>query len=194
MSEQLDMFAESPTPEYSDGLIRETSPKGWATFSPCRGYRFELGRHVNADDRTNACVFFMLNPSKAGASENDPTVSRTIEFTRRWGFGCTVVINAWPLIATDPRDMASVPPERRDWNGHGEAFIKRWTEWASRIVVAWGNHPSMKQRGRELYYRYLSEREVLCLNRTGDGSPMHPLARGKAFIPYDVEPQTWRPS
>ena len=33
--------------------------------------------------------------------------------------------------------------------------------------------------------------QLEALRLTSDGVPMHPLARGKAFIPYDVEPVRW---
>src|SRR4051812_28327830 len=63
-----------------------------ATFSEDRSRRFELVRdwrdEIGAPQTT--VLFGMLNPSKAGEHDDDPTVRKTIGFARRWGFGRVV--------------------------------------------------------------------------------------------------------
>jgi hypothetical protein len=61
-----------------------------------------------------------------------------------------------------------------------------------RVIAAWGTWGELD--GRAAYVRQLlRERHVQleALRLSKAGHPMHPLARGKAFISYDVEPQAW---
>lgn len=177
-------------------VVRDNALDGsWAYFSECRRYRYALGRTTGVDSRAR-CAWIMLNPSKASATDNDPTVSRVIRFSRLWGFGIAHVVNLWPVIATDPKVMMAMAPEERDPEQHGFEYISSAVAFATRIVVAWGANKDARERGEQIYNTALHRRrdDVVCLGTSGDGSPKHPLARGKAFIPYDMEPQPWRPA
>lgn len=62
-----------------------------AVFSPCGKYRYRLWRVWGDADRR--CLFIGVNPSKAGAVDNDHTIRKEIGFAKRWGFGayCWVI-------------------------------------------------------------------------------------------------------
>lgn len=54
-------------------------------------YRYLLWREWNSDRRTVS--FIMLNPSRADAEVNDPTITRCINFAKFWGYGRLEVVN-----------------------------------------------------------------------------------------------------
>lgn len=74
-----------------------------AVFSEDEAYRYSLIREW--DPTKGHCCFVMLNPSKATATVNDPTVARCMGFAERWGFGSLQVVNLFALRSTDPRAL-----------------------------------------------------------------------------------------
>ena len=71
--------------------ILDHGPDGaTARFSECCQYRYTLRRVLR--DGNWRVVWLMLNPSTADAFKLDPTVTRCVEWTRRWGADvCEVV-------------------------------------------------------------------------------------------------------
>lgn len=55
----------------------------------------------------------MLNPSIADGRRDDPTMSRIIGFSYRWGFGWAVVTNIYPFISAN---TAALNTWRASWN------------------------------------------------------------------------------
>ena len=79
------------------------SPDSTAEFSPCRTYRYALWRWW---DRSRPYAMFIgLNPSTADEVNNDPTVSRCIGYSRRWGYGGLCMTNIFAYRSTDPARM-----------------------------------------------------------------------------------------
>ena len=77
--------------------------KSGAIFSSCRKYRYALWRNW---DETKPCVMIIgLNPSTADENENDPTITRCINFAKSWGYGGVCVTNLFAYCATVPSDM-----------------------------------------------------------------------------------------
>src|SRR4051812_41324552 len=70
-----------------------------AIFSRCGKYRYLLTRSW-ADGPT--ATFIMLNPSTAGAEQNDPTIRKCIGFAQRLGFGGLQAINLFALRTPSP--------------------------------------------------------------------------------------------
>jgi hypothetical protein len=151
-----------------------------AELSGCERYRWSLTRPCGTGPRV---CWIMCNPSTADAGQDDRTIRRCIRLSQRWGFGSLVVVNLFALRATDPAAaervieaeglMAAV--------GYGNTQnIKDAAASAERVLVAWGRllQPWSIDEGLRLS-RVLS-RELWCLGKNADGSPKHPLARGKA--------------
>ena len=155
-------------------------PIGTAVFSPDRIYRYMLTRQVNALEKRTV-GFGLLNPSTAGASRNDQTVSKLTGFARRWGFGWMVLFNAFAYRATDPRDLYRVEDPVGPDNANAIASV---AETCDQVVVGWGNHGSHLERGAQVLAQ-LAEGgidEVHCWGKTQTGQPKHPL-----YLAYDTE-------
>ena len=114
-------------------------------------------------------MFIGLNPSTADESVDDPTLRRTMDFARRWGFGGVGNGNLFAFRATDPKAMMAardpVGPENDRW-------LQRLATQAGLVVAAWGNDGGFQ--GRSAVVRgYLPNLHCLKLNASGE--PAHPL-------------------
>jgi hypothetical protein len=158
---------------------------GSADFSEDGRYRYELTRSWDAT--RPSCAFVMLNPSKADAVENDPTVRRCIDFANRWGYGELRVYNVFAFVATDPREL---------WR-QDDPVGPRWAETirgvlvCERIICAWGAFATAadgrtmwpRHRYMDAWYEIRRVRTLHCLIRNQDGTPRHPL-----YVRADTDP------
>lgn len=177
-----------PIPENEYTLIDEASPDGtgWARFSADRRLRYRLGRILGTGPRTRTIVFLMLNPSTADAFKPDNTISRCMEFARRWEGDVLEVVNLFAFRSPYPKDLKTA--DDRGDGPENDAQILAACRHAHRVVAAWGT-------GGDLYSRAENVRAILRsaeiplyhLGLSQDGHPKHPLARGKHYIPYTKE-------
>lgn len=161
-----------------------------ATFSEDRSKRFDLIRdwrdEIGAPQKT--MVLAMLNPSKAGEKDDDPTVRKGVGFARRWGFGRLVVVNLEPTVSTDPWEL----PSFRGIDMHNRAVIQGWIGEADTVVAAWGTQPPAICRRialQELIYLFkqIAPVDLYCIGETAKGSPLHPSRAA-----YTMAPRLWR--
>jgi hypothetical protein len=157
---------------------------GAAWFSRDRAYRYLLTRRWG--DPAPWMTWIMLNPSKAGAFESDPTCTRAIGFAKREGCGGMDILNAFALIATDPKELRShADPVGPD----NDLFLAQHAAQATFAVAAWGVHGTLRGRGAQVA-RLLADAGVklLCLGSTEGGDPRHPLyVRSDApLVPWQV--------
>lgn len=141
----------------------------YATLSPCGKFRYMLVRRWGAGA---ALVFVMLNPSKADALLDDPTVRKVVGFAKANGYECVIVLNANAYRATDPKEMlAQSDPVGPDNYMHMNAVFNRH-RW---VVVAWG--ANIQRDKADVVLEMLARRGItpLCLHITKDGHPGHPL-------------------
>ena len=76
-----------------------------ASFSACGQYRWELQRVVSTpahDEHRRVLLFVGLNPSRADAGRDDPTLRRLQGFARAWGHHQLVVLNLFARISPAP--------------------------------------------------------------------------------------------
>jgi len=162
-----------------------------AAFSTCRRYRWWLRRQWQPQRPT--LVFVGLNPSRADAERDDPTLRRLVGFARQWGYGSLLVLNLFARISPSPavlmRCSDPVGPEN-----------DRWLLWTlglgpAAIWLGWGNRGALDGRDRTvltLLNRALScasvgtTPELLCLGWTAAGQPRHPL-----YVPAGTKPRAW---
>lgn len=156
-----------------------------ATFSPCRRYRYQLIRRWGHRETFPIC---MLNGSTANATDNDPTITRVINFAKLEGCDAIDVRNAHAYAATESKELKLVAdpygPDNIQW-------LERMAEEYDWIVVAWGalaKFPDPKHAIRVLEILISHGSDLYCLGTNNDGSPKHPL-----YLPAHirVKPYAW---
>ena len=146
------------------------TPHRSAAISRCGRYRWWLRRTFPDVEPGLVVCFLMLNPSTADVRRDDPTIRRCLAFARAWGFAILDVRNLFAWRATDPRELLAAP------NPTGGTRGDRELEAASNadlIVAAWGSWVPFA-RDREAL-ALLRGRRLMCLGRTRNGQPRHPL-------------------
>lgn len=161
-----------------------------AIISDCKKHRYELRRIW--DISLPVLVVCMLNPSRADATSNDPTVLALIHFSTLWGYGGIHIINLYAYRAPHPKEMFSqteavaIGPD--NWM-HLQSAIDLAKQHGAKLLVAWGRGGSLFDRNKWFENRAVSQGVTLiCLGRTKDGHPKHPMARGVHRIPRDQQP------
>lgn len=155
-----------------------------AVISECGAYRYRLVRRWNDQPLLN---LLMLNPSKADAQKNDPTITRQIVRATNLGFGGLLVTNMFGYRSTDPRELKRVSdPVGPDNDAHILAAARE----AGMVLCAWGNDGALF--GRAFKVKQLLKREgipLYALKVAKTGQPYHPL-----YLPYELEPVLLEPS
>lgn len=149
-----------------------------AIFSEDRKYRQLLWRIWDTNAPLLNCL--MLNPSKAGEAESDPTVTRQIERARILGCGGLLVTNAYDMVSTDPNVMKRDPaPKSQDCDKYIVIAACRAMVSGGTILCAWGRHCTQSRHNELL--GLLREFPLKCLDLNKDGTPIHPL-----YKPYSA--------
>lgn len=167
----------------------------WAEMSLDLKYRYVLGRRWAPGP---LCLWSCLNPSDADGLRDDPSCHRMMFFSRAWGFGGSLVVNASALVSSDPKALWTAPDPVGALN---DKFIREAAEHTvkggGRLLVAWGcsvrfdakGPPLLRGRDAAMLRLLTSIGDVYCAGRNADGSPKHPHARGRVRIPDDAQPQ-----
>lgn len=143
---------------------------GDAVFDKSCRYRYSLSRQWNAE--LPRVAFIMLNPSKADASINDPTISRCISFANRHGCGALEVVNLFAFRTAYPEELRSC---RSPVGKLNDQYIQQAVEKASIVVVAWGNWGYLHGRDVEVLGLIGAKHPLFCFGVTLRGQPRHPL-------------------
>jgi len=184
-------------------VIIEAGPNdAEARFSDDRKHRYSLRRFITAERKAwRSVAFVMLNPSTADAFKLDPTVKRCVAFATRWGFDAVEVVNLFALRSPRPATLyaaAAIPGSPLSALGAdsvNDEYITAVCARSELAIAAWGNHgdsPRLGARGAVVRSRLESESvDLYHLGKSNGGSPLHPLARGKSWIPADRSPVRW---
>ena len=149
-----------------------------AILSEDRKYRYVLSRIW--DETKPKVMIIGLNPSTADETEDDPTIGRCISFSKSWGYGGVYMLNLFAFRATQPKDMFNAQnPIGLENNSYIEIYSKK----VDKIVCAWGNHGTYKNRGNEIREKF-DKLFYLKLNQTGE--PAHPL-----YLKSELVPKKW---
>ncbi len=161
--------------------------EGAAEISACGRYRWTLERSWD-DMGEGVANFIMLNPSKATATEPDPTLKRCIGFARSWGYAKLVITNLFAWRSTDPEQLKGrdrdevIGPDNDD-------HILAWASKADIVVLAWGNHGLLYGRAAEVLAMLARIRaRPHYLGLTSLGQPTHPLYLSAATRPTPLDP------
>jgi len=149
-----------------------------AVFSEDRKYRPLLWRIWDTTLPLLNCL--MLNPSKAGETESDPTVTRQMERARILGRGGLLVTNAYDMVSTDPKVMKKDPaPKSEQCDRYILESAVRARTSGGIVLCAWGKHCELSRQAEIL--RLLDGYKLHCLETNFNGTPVHPL-----YQPYDA--------
>jgi hypothetical protein len=149
-----------------------------ACISRCGFYRYSLWREWSPGPKV---MFIGLNPSKADAAIDDPTIRRCIGFASRWGYGGLLMANLFAWRSTDPRAMMAADDPIGPENNQA---ILDMHEQSALTVAAWGAHGAYRKRGDVV--RALCARGLHYLRLTSGGQPGHPL-----YLPAAIDPLPW---
>lgn len=184
---------------FGDGTI------GRAQFSPDRMRRYCLIRRwqraISPDvDKVMALTWVMLNPSTAGAAEDDATIRKCVGYAKRWGYGGIRVLNLFDLIETDSEKLKHPAHWPKLTSPENEATWAHWLtplfggpEWSTlelkpEVVVAWGDGGRINNRDQWAAAFFVrAGLEPTCLGVTQAGQPLHP---GRTS--YALERTPWK--
>ncbi len=170
-------------------------PDRGAKFSPCRTWRYELwwiwDRELPVD------LWVLVNPSKAGEKDNDPTVINMAKRVKANGRGGYRLVNLFAFVDSDPSAVLAAPdPIGPDNDRHISELAAKVAADDGKIIAAWGStldfkdpgaRPAVRGRDAAVLSILAKHGDVYCIGRSGPGgaSPTHPLARGKHLVPVD---------
>jgi hypothetical protein len=138
-------------------------------------YRYALGTKGE-----NTLYCFGINPSTATPEKYDPTITRVCHIAKKTGFDSFVMLNIYPLRATNPNDIPMVP----DWKEHNINMdaVLHVIKNGSTVWAAWGDLVykrlwliDCRDSVLKLVQMYRKVDWVKMGELTRSGNPRHPL-------------------
>jgi len=158
--------------DYAMPSIAPTEPiQRTATFDRTGQYRYSLSR--SWEPQAAQVVFIMLNPSRADAERDDPTIRSCMQFAQRWGYGGLTVVNLFGYRTPSPKCLA----QAADPVGAGcDRAILTAAAKTDRIILAWGNWGALLGRDQAVLQHLQPYQDRLyCLGINRTAQPRHPL-------------------
>ena len=147
-------------------------------------YRYLLWREWDTQNKTVS--FIMLNPSRADAQTNDPTITRCINFARSWGYGRLEVVNLFAYRTHKPSLLKqAIEPIGKD----NDSYILESVGKSDRVILAWGNHGLWQQQDLYTLQLLKNHNHLYSLGITKRGCPRHPL-----YLRSTTKPQVFNDS
>jgi hypothetical protein len=158
-----------------------------AIFDADKIHRYSLWRTWNYDQPR--ILFIGLNPSRADAIKNDPTITRCINFANSWGFGSLYFANLFSFrtpyvdVAVNrpdveeqwlPLTQTEYPVYNSDTDNHLDNMINR----SEKTVICWGawKYHFIANRAIDVLARlHHWSVKPFCFGINADKSPKHPL-------------------
>ena len=150
-------------------MIRE------AEFSIDKKERYSLKREW--DNSKNKILYIMLNPSFADDKDDDPTIRRLINFTKKFNSGGFLVGNIFTTITPNPKELDK---SKGMSDKNFEELIKLINK-VDQIVYAWGSSVEEPQLLKKLVLG------PKCFGKNLNGTPKHPL-----YLPKNSKLESFR--
>ena len=144
-----------------------------AEFSIDKKERYSLKREW--DKSKNKILYIMLNPSLADDKNDDPTIRRLINFTKKFNYGGFLVGNIFTTITPNPKEI----DKSKGMSDKNFEKLLNLINKVDKIVYAWGNSVEEPQHLKELI---LSPK---CFGKNLNGTPKHPLYLPKNSLLID---------
>jgi hypothetical protein len=126
-----------------------------------------------------------MNPSTAEATIDDPTIRKEMHFTRQMGLSGYIKCNVLDFRATNPKKLIEwgvIPCSDENFTA-----TQKMARNAEVVIAAWGALPKPLRNFATSIAAMLSDRDLMCMGVTKDGSPRHPL-----YLRNDAFPILWR--
>lgn len=149
-----------------------------AVFSPCGKYRHRLDREIQPEGVV--ALYVGVNPSTAGADEDDQTTGKWCGFSLRNGIRRYIVVNPFDYCAKDVKELAAVnEPASAENIGHIMAAIAE----SDILIPCWGSRDKLPKQLRHHLTRlkltlFAAHKPIRIFGLTKSGDPMHPLMLG----------------
>ncbi len=157
-------------PQNCTTCVTENPVETGAIFDATGCYRYSLWR--SWDEQSARVGFVMLNPSRADAMVNDPTIRRCISFAQLWGFGSLEVVNLFAYRTVHPAELRHAPDPIGPEN---DRYLATLGQRVDQLVLAWGNEGRWQSRNAAAILLLGDRLPALCLGITRLGQPKHPL-------------------
>lgn len=138
-----------------------------AEFSRDKKYRYKLWRIW--DDTLPLAMCIGLNPSKANAEKNDPTINNLIKILSILGFGGLYMTNLFAWISSNPEDLLTC----KDPIGDNDIKLKEVQLICEDVILCWGAFKQAEKRINEVLPNFPNAK---CFGKNKNGTPCHPLA------------------
>ena len=125
-------------------------------------------------------MFIGLNPSTADENNDDPTLTRCINYAKSWGFGGVCMANLFAYRAIEPKDMKAAVNPMGLRNNH---WLSKLAKEAGLVVGAWGNDGTFLGRSEQI--RGLID-DIHWLKMNKSGEPAHPLYQKADLLPVPM--------
>ena len=131
-----------------------------------------------------------VNPSKADAQVDDPTVRRVYGFAASLGYARIAMANKFAYRATDVKELQALPLDKAV-GPECDAHLERLMLAADVVVAAWGPLAKLKGAQRQRWKDVVriadrTGRALMCWGTAQDGHPRHPL-----YLPGDAPLAPW---
>lgn len=107
-----------------------------------------------------------LNPSRANATHDDPTVRKEWSWAKKSGYKGYVKLNLFDVISPYPKDLLE---SKKPCSNLNRLFLKTFAK-NNQLVLAFGRVDS-----RILHHAFIPQKNTYCFSVNKDGSPRHPL-------------------
>ena len=134
-----------------------------AEFSIDKKERYSLKREW--DKSKNKILYIMLNPYFADDKNDDPTIRRLINFTKKFNSGGFLVGNIFTTITPNPKELDK---SKGMSDKNFEELIKLINK-VDQIVYAWGSSIEEPKLLKKLVLN------PKCFGKNLNGTPKHPL-------------------
>lgn len=151
-----------------------------AIFDATRTYRYLLWRSWSDAPRIG---FVMLNPNRADATMDDPTIRRCIGFAKAWGYGGLEVVNLFAYRTKTPQILKQVA---HPIGAENDRYLIDLPARVELILLAWGNWGQFMQRDRAVMQLFSNQANLYTLGFTKRGQPRHPLYLRQGIQPISL--------
>ena len=129
------------------------------------------------------CTWIGLNPSVADETRLDPTLRRIRTLSAAWGYNGFIMTNLFALVSTDADQLYS---EADPVGPENDRYIRQAVQETGVVIAAWGTVGGHQNRCAAVL-KMISGVKMLCLKKTKQGYPIHPL-----YVAAGTEPTSYK--